>query len=43
MEPVHKLKEIHWSNFIIAGLASSPATLVTNPIEVRIFYAFTKA
>lgn len=34
MDSVNKFKEIRFSNFLIAGLASVGATVVTNPIEV---------
>lgn len=36
----NKFKEIRFSNFLIAGCASTVATVVTNPIEVRIVCAF---
>lgn len=35
MDSVHRLKEIRFSNFLVAGFASVGATVVTNPIEVR--------
>lgn len=36
MDNVNKYNEIQLSNFVIAGFASVGATVVTNPIEVRV-------
>lgn len=36
MDSVNKFNEIRLSNFVVAGFASVGATVVTNPIEVRV-------
>lgn len=35
-----KFKEIKYSNFLVAGIASIGATVFTNPLEVRILQSF---